>query len=370
MIIKKFESFNNEIGAISKFISSMNDNNSIRFINDILEISGTIDIPASTITGEYMSSRKSFLLESKDVPASDNYLKFWFSLKSGYIGKTISLKNSLSPLSSSILHKNKILNTFQLEKLSKIYETGKLEIINDLEVLKNGDKVIYIHSEGYDPLDAIIYTNKDNIYILQDRFKSESTHVVSKDLLNMLKKYDKSDYLTISYGSYIILKYVECDSKIYQDVSSVNKLILEKIKFINNNKICSNNLRTKNWEDLSYAQIRDSDYSLVLDLGNLGDKTKLSSIRSERDDNKPLPTNDDYYRKTNIRNYERILKRSINSKENERKIEKIVYHIKMSIYGYRNMRDVDMTLLDKMVEICKEGKITISQFEDMVNKFF
>lgn len=370
MIIKKFESFNSEIGAISKFISSMDDNNSIKFIEDILEISEKIDIPASCITGEYMSSRKSFLLESKNAPASDNYLKFWFSLSKGYLGKTISLKDSLSPLSSSILHSNRMLNSFQLEKVSNIYKTGKLEIVSDLETLKSGDRVIYIHNEGNDPVDGIIYLDKNNIYyILQDRFKPESTNV-SKDLLNMLKKYNKSDYLKAQYGNFI-LKYIECDSEIYQDISTVDRLIIEKVKFINNNKICNNELRTRNWENFSYIQIKESDYSLVLDLGNLMNRTKLSSIISKRSDNKPLPiNNDNYYRNTNIRNYEKKLKRSINSKENDRKIESIVNRVKMSMYGYRNIRDVDLTLLDKMVEICREGKISISQFEDMINKFF
>lgn len=318
MIIKQFEAFNSkDISSISKFLKNMDGDDAYDFINDLSSIAEELDKPVSIFGGKYMSGVAATRIAGKDKPVQDNYLKFWFSLRDGYIGKTISRKDSPSPYCSNIMNKNGILDDSQMMVIrERFYNKGVIEPITDYKNLKTGDEVIFVASSAGNPISAIVYVEKEDdlvqIYLLQNTYK-DTVRVKNAD--EILKKYNKSytyrifrkyidDYnKEYKIGHLSLLKYIKTDDEIHQNLSNVQNDILSKIFFLNNNKVCNEYLRTHNWTEDLYDKFSNADYSLVIDLENL-DNVKLSDIKSQRKDNSPEPIkNDEYYKSINIKRW-------------------------------------------------------------------
>jgi hypothetical protein len=91
-----FEAFESDvISRITKFIKSKVDDGNVRtFLDDLKSINKYIDIPIDKITNndvEYLSAKKALKIDKKDKvstedPSNIYCLKFWFSLKDGYVG--------------------------------------------------------------------------------------------------------------------------------------------------------------------------------------------------------------------------------------------------------------------------------------------
>jgi len=82
-----FEAFASEnISAIEKFLKQLDKEDAKDFIDTLKNISTYTDIPLSLFKGEYVSAMKAI----KYYKEGDKIVKFWFSIKDGLIGTTIT----------------------------------------------------------------------------------------------------------------------------------------------------------------------------------------------------------------------------------------------------------------------------------------
>lgn len=82
-----FEAFASEnISAIEKFLKQLDKEDAKYFIDTLKNISVKSDIPLSLFKGEYISAMKAI----KYYKEGDKIVKFWFSIKDGLIGATIT----------------------------------------------------------------------------------------------------------------------------------------------------------------------------------------------------------------------------------------------------------------------------------------
>lgn len=84
LLFEAFESKN--ISAIEKFLKQLNKEDAKDFIDTLKNISTHTDIPLSLFKGEYVSAMKAI----KYYKEGDKIVKFWFSIKDGLIGTTIT----------------------------------------------------------------------------------------------------------------------------------------------------------------------------------------------------------------------------------------------------------------------------------------
>lgn len=86
-----FEAFAGEnISAIEKFLKQLNKEDAKEFIDTLKNISTYTDIPLSLFKGEYISAMKAI----KYYKEGDKIVKFWFSIKDGFIGTTVTQQYS------------------------------------------------------------------------------------------------------------------------------------------------------------------------------------------------------------------------------------------------------------------------------------
>ncbi len=381
MIIKQFEAFNSkDISSINRFLKNMNGDDAYEFISDITSIAEELDKPVSIFKGKYMSSKSASKIEGKDKSVQENYLKFWFSLKDGYLGKTISRKDNPSPYSSSIMNENGMLDTSQMLFIrERFYNKGVLTPITDYKSIKTGDEVIFIPSAGANPISSIVYMEDDGeviqVYLLQNSFK-DTVRMQNTD--NVLKKYNKL-YSYRIYRRYIdeynkefkighlsILKYTKTTDEIHQNLSSIKNDILDKVFFLNNNKVCNNHLRTYNWNKDLYTKLSNADYTLVIDLESI-DNIKLSDIKARRLDNKPQPrVDDEYYKRVNKKRWVDKLGRSIKSKLAD---DQIKYYKNKSNSRYGSSY-YDNHMVDMLLDLYRNGQIDNTQMDELLSRYY
>jgi hypothetical protein len=379
MIIKQFEAFNSkDISSISKFLKNMEGEDACTFIEDLKEIAEELDKPVSTFNGKYMSSKNALKIPGKDKSIRENYLKFWFSIEKGYLGKTVSRKDNPSTYSSILMNENGMLDYSQMITIKEnFYNSGVLSLVsnNNYKDLKTGDRVVFIPAAGSNPVDSIVYVENDDevvqIYLLQNRFRDSVSLENSKELLNKYKKshtyriYRKTidEYnKEFKIGHISLLKYTKTKDEIHQDFSNIPNDIIDQVFFLNNNKECNNFLRTYNWTKERHQKFLNSDYSLVIDLENL-DNISLSDIKKQRQDNSPEPiNNDEYYKRVNINRWEDKIGRNIKSKITDEKIRKIKMNSDYNRYvnGYKGYDDV---LINTLLDMYSNGQINSSQLD-------
>jgi hypothetical protein len=82
-----FEAFGSKsISAIQKFLNQLDKQDAEEFIDILKNMSRSSDIPLSLFKGEYISAIKAI----KHYKEDEKIVKFWFSVKEGFIGTTIT----------------------------------------------------------------------------------------------------------------------------------------------------------------------------------------------------------------------------------------------------------------------------------------
>lgn len=167
-IYEKFDSpiISKTISFLSKKISKFQSN---RFIQNLKEKLENIDFPISKLEdSDIMYLKKDKALEiKKDNPTDLDYLKFWFSIESGYLFTTGTGALTLINRDDNI---NIITDNDILKNIKRSVPTGIARPVTDYSEIKHLDKVVGVFSSGqYDKfIVATIWIEGRMMYAIQN----------------------------------------------------------------------------------------------------------------------------------------------------------------------------------------------------------
>lgn len=161
--LKFYEAFKAKgIYSTLKFLKDkVGPKSSDRFISTLRDFMTNVDYPIDQISDEnikYLNAKKALLLKNnKDVTNSKGIwvLKFWFSLKDGFLGTTATgnerRDKNQSNSTNHGLREQRPFSDSELEYIkTNITRTGEMWPVNNYYKLKTGDDVIGFFDSSYD----------------------------------------------------------------------------------------------------------------------------------------------------------------------------------------------------------------------------
>lgn len=177
-IYEAFESkgINSTLDFLKKKVGKQSSTN---FLDSLKTLMTSVDFPIDKLSDDdidYMSAKKAVLVKSKEDVSNDkkiDTIKYWFSIKDGYLGFT-GTGNKIIKSNSIITSDTKPQRKFTSEQLewvkNNVTRTGELYPITDYSTLKTGDVVLGCFSGSYErdriSLGKVFITNEE-AYVIQ-----------------------------------------------------------------------------------------------------------------------------------------------------------------------------------------------------------
>jgi hypothetical protein len=373
--IKLYEAFGSR--GISKTLdflkSKIDKNQSINFLASLKEFMRLFDYPIDKITDDdisYMNARKALLLKSEGEDKTNNvsFIKFWFSIKDGYLGFTgTGNKIFKAPNTLNMLRENQKFTDDDIEYIkNNIKSTGEIYPIYDYSELKTGDIVIgFFDGRGYRDMSlATIFS------------QGEGTSSQKFAIQNIVSGTEPSDVRWRVFGRYSwwLASNGDIDSShynlhLYKDSSKDLHYVEPKVKeeeFENPlawNTPINVNCQLTNWgsdraiSNINSLDLKKADFSLVLYYDMLNkDFEPISNIKSSRDKEKEgalaLMT-DDKIRKQNLEKYISKLSHNLEiSKEDLSNLGKILIKALLGEFSFISIHQNRKNSLDILSNIC------------------
>ena len=178
-IYEAFESkgINSTLDFLKKKVGKKSSTN---FLDSLKTLMGSVDFPIDKISDDdidYMSAKKAVLVKSKKDLSNDekiDTIKYWFSIKDGYLGFTGTGNKIIGKSNSRITSNSRQQRLFSSGNLDWIKEnvtrTGELYPVSDYSKLKTGDVVLGCFNDSYDSdhisLGTVFLTHEE-AYVIQ-----------------------------------------------------------------------------------------------------------------------------------------------------------------------------------------------------------
>jgi hypothetical protein len=160
--LKIYEAFESKgINSTLDFLKKkVGKKSSILFLDSLKTLMTSVDLPIDKISDDdidYMSAKRAALVKSKKDVNNDkeiDTIKYWFSIKDGYLGFT-GTGNKIIEKSSSIItsypRQQRMFSSGNLDWITEnVIPTGELYPISDYSNLKTGDVVLGCFNDSYD----------------------------------------------------------------------------------------------------------------------------------------------------------------------------------------------------------------------------
>jgi hypothetical protein len=173
--IKLYEAFKSDVlkNTLKFLANKVNKNTANYFLSEIKFLLNGVNIPISEIDEndiEYLKTSKAIKLKNTEK-VDNNYelycIKYWFSIKDGYLGKT-GVGNSVIPF-------ERVGNKFninQFEVLKNIKNTGLLTPVENLGQLHSGDNIVGVFDSNSESRVSVsfgrVYIEDNSLYAFQN----------------------------------------------------------------------------------------------------------------------------------------------------------------------------------------------------------
>lgn len=343
--IKLFEKFESGIiKSVLSFLSSkLNKAHYNTFITVLRYVLNEYHIPLSDINDsdiQYLNFKKALSINNKaDNELGIYYLKFWFSVESGYIGTTTS-GNKTMKVSSLYMLDDEILKwLYSKSRIGGIIE--KIGGYSDLNKMKTGDKIVFSKSGNFDKYCRKYY--KDYLILgelyIDNRGSDIKYYVYSDDIgadgseptrvINGIDRYEN--------------KYLYSFRLFNSEVSMINRIIVDKnasalvYKNAAEESPWDFNLpRSGEWESMEeIRKYEKADFGIVLNVNNILSEGGVQNIRKRRQDLKDGATafiNDDKFKQLNIKRYLTAIFNRFNINSNNKDFKNINKVVRTLIY--------------------------------------
>jgi len=381
--IKLYEAFGSR--GISKTLdflkSNINKEQSINFLASLKEFMRLFDYPIDKITDDdisYMNARKALLLKSEGEDKTNNvsFIKFWFSIKDGYLGFTgTGNKIFKAPNLENMVKENGMFNDNDIEYIkNNIKSTGEIYPIYDYSELKTGDIVIgFFDGRRYSDLSlATIVSQGEGIS--SQKFAIQNIASGTEPSIGTWREFGRYSWWLASNTGIDDQHY---KLHLYKDSSKDLHYVEPKVKeeeFENPlawNTPINVNCQLTNWgsdraiSNINSLDLKKADFSLVLYYDMLNkDFEPISNIKSSRDKEKEgalaLMT-DDKIRKQNLERYISKLSSNIEiSKEDLSNLGKILVKALLGEFSFISIHQNRKSNLDRLYNICSQLYAMIS----------
>lgn len=299
-----YEAFRSEtVSKVNKFLlKKVGKSASDSFIRDLKSIQKIFDFPISEIKDKdikYMSAKKALKIKAPDnwTPSSENIaydvyaFKFWFSVDSGFLGKTGIGMKEMEYTEGDKAKKNKPFNEQDLDyiKNNLNIKKGKLKTVTNYRNLKHGQEIIGFFTEfdDYDKLTkAKLFIDGNALYAIQETsFGGSPVSSSWRDWGTYSWSLGKiDDFLGPDHKKLHIYTKTDDDLHIEENANS-----LEKNPLNWNLPVDSKYLNSWSYYDKSIVEIvENADFCIMFNIDDVikSGYKKVSGIKKEREEDR------------------------------------------------------------------------------------